>query len=70
MLGIGGCGMMITASNVAPRMVSQLYNAFASRDLDGAITDKFQALSAVSWRSPGKQPDPCKVHAQALGSAE
>jgi 4-hydroxy-tetrahydrodipicolinate synthase len=26
MLSIGGCGMMITASNVAPRMVPQLYD--------------------------------------------
>jgi 4-hydroxy-tetrahydrodipicolinate synthase len=29
MLGIGGCGMMITASNVAPRLVAQLYETFA-----------------------------------------
>jgi 4-hydroxy-tetrahydrodipicolinate synthase len=37
MLGIGGCGMMITASNVAPGMVSQMYDTFAKGDVDGAI---------------------------------
>ncbi len=37
MLGIGGCGMMITASNVAPRLVAQLYDTFAKGDIDGAI---------------------------------
>jgi len=37
MLGIGGCGMMITASNVAPRQVAQLYDTFANGDIDGAI---------------------------------
>ena len=37
MLSIGGCGMMITASNVAPRMVSQMYDTFAKGDIDGAI---------------------------------
>jgi dihydrodipicolinate synthase/N-acetylneuraminate lyase len=37
MLGIGGCGMMITASNVAPHLVAQFYETFAKRDIDGAI---------------------------------
>jgi 4-hydroxy-tetrahydrodipicolinate synthase len=36
MLGVGGCGMMITASNVAPRLVAQLYETFAKGDIDGA----------------------------------
>jgi 4-hydroxy-tetrahydrodipicolinate synthase len=37
MLSIGGRGMMITASNVAPRLVAQLYETFAKKDTDGAI---------------------------------
>jgi len=37
MLGIGGCGMMITASNVAPHLVAQLYETFVKREIDGAI---------------------------------
>jgi 4-hydroxy-tetrahydrodipicolinate synthase len=37
MLAIGGCGMMITASNVAPHLVAQLYETFAKGDIDGAI---------------------------------
>jgi 4-hydroxy-tetrahydrodipicolinate synthase len=36
MLAIGACGMMITACNVAPRMVSQMYEAFAAGDVQGA----------------------------------
>ena len=37
MLSIGGCGMMITASNVAPRLVAQLYETFAKKDTESAI---------------------------------
>ena len=37
MLGIGGCGMMIAASNVAPGRVSRMYDTFAKGDVDGAI---------------------------------
>jgi len=29
--------MMITASNVAPHLVAQLYETFAKGDIDGAI---------------------------------
>jgi 4-hydroxy-tetrahydrodipicolinate synthase len=67
MLGIGGCGMMITASNVAPRMVSQLYNAFASRDLDGAITMNLKLYPLFRGVALESSPIPVKYMLKRLG---
>ena len=67
MLGIGGCGMMITASNVAPRLVSQLYETFADGDIDGAIALNLKLYPLFRGVALEIEPDPGQVHAQAPG---
>ena len=43
--------MMITASNVAPGIVLQLYDAFAKGDVDGAIALNLKLYPCfVEWR--------------------
>ena len=69
MLSIGGCGMMITASNVAPHLVSQLYEAFAKKDIDGAIALNLKLYPLFRGVALETQPNPSQVHAQAPGHA-
>jgi 4-hydroxy-tetrahydrodipicolinate synthase len=67
MLGIGGCGMMITASNVAPRLVSDLYNAFASKDVDAAIARNLQLYPLFRGVALESSPIPVKYMLKRLG---
>ena len=67
MLSIGGCGMMITASNVAPRMVSQLYEAFAKKDTDGAIALNLKLYPLFRAVALETSPIPVKYMLKRLG---
>jgi 4-hydroxy-tetrahydrodipicolinate synthase len=67
MLGIGGCGMMITASNVAPRLVAQLYETFAKRDVDGAIALNLKLYPLFRGVAPETSPIPVKYMLKRLG---
>src|SRR5580692_11299978 len=67
MLGIGGCGMMITASNVAPRMVSQLYEAFAEKDTEGAIALNLKLYPLFRGIALESSPIPVKYMLKRLG---
>src|SRR5580704_11399253 len=67
MLGIGGCGMMITASNVAPRMVSQLYEAFAEKDTSGAIALNLKLYPLFRGVAFETSPIPVKYMLKRLG---
>ena len=67
MLGIGGCGMMITASNVAPRLVSQLYETFAKGDIDGAIALNLKLYPLFCGVALESSPIPVKYMLKRLG---
>jgi 4-hydroxy-tetrahydrodipicolinate synthase len=67
MLGIGGCGMMITASNVAPRLVSQLYDTFAEGDVDGAIALNLKLYPLFRGVALESSPIPVKYMLKRLG---
>lgn len=67
MLGIGGCGMMITASNVAPRLVSQLYETFAKGDIDGAIALNLKLYPLFRGVVLESSPIPVKYLLKRLG---
>ena len=67
MLSIGGCGMMITASNVAPRMVAQLYEAFAKNDTDGAIALNLKLYPLFRGVALESSPIPVKYMLKRLG---
>ena len=67
MLSIGGCGMMITASNVAPRMVSQLYEAFVKKDTDGAIALNLKLYPLFRGVALETSPIPVKYMLKRLG---
>jgi 4-hydroxy-tetrahydrodipicolinate synthase len=67
MLGIGGCGMMITASNVAPRMVAELYQRFANRDIDGAIALNLKLFPLFRGVALETSPIPVKYMLKRLG---
>jgi 4-hydroxy-tetrahydrodipicolinate synthase len=67
MLSIGGCGMMITASNIAPRMVSQLYEAFAKNDTDGAIALNLKLYPLFRGVALETSPIPVKYMLKRLG---
>jgi 4-hydroxy-tetrahydrodipicolinate synthase len=66
MLGIGGCGMMITASNVAPRLVSQLYETFAEGDIDGAIALNLKLYPLFRGVALESSPIPVKYMLKCL----
>ena len=68
MLSIGGCGMMITASNVAPGIVSQLYNAFAKGDVDGAIALNLKLYPLFRGVALESSPIPVKYMLKRLGA--
>ncbi len=67
MLGIGGCGMMITASNVAPRLVSRLYDTFAKGDIDGAIALNLKLYPLFCGVALESSPIPVKYMLKRLG---
>jgi len=67
MLGIGGCGMMITASNVAPRLVSQLYETFSKNDIDGAIALNLKLYPLFRGVALETSPIPVKYMLKRLG---
>jgi 4-hydroxy-tetrahydrodipicolinate synthase len=67
MLSIGGCSMMITASNVAPRMVSQLYEAFVKKDTDGAIALNLKLYPLFRGVALETSPIPVKYMLKRLG---
>lgn len=67
MLGIGGCGMMITASNVAPRLVSQLYETFAKGDIDSAIALNLKLYPLFRGVVLESSPIPVKYLLKRLG---
>jgi len=67
MLGIGGRGMMITASNVAPRLVSQLYETFAEGDVDGAIALNLKLYPLFRGVALESSPIPVKYMLKRLG---
>jgi 4-hydroxy-tetrahydrodipicolinate synthase len=67
MLSIGACGMMITASNVAPRMVSQLYEAFAKKDADAAIALNLKLYPLFRGVALETSPIPVKYMLKRLG---
>jgi 4-hydroxy-tetrahydrodipicolinate synthase len=70
MLGIGGCGMMITASNVAPRLVAQLYQTFAKGDIDGAIALNLKLYPLFRGVALETSPIPVKYMLKRLGVIE
>lgn len=68
MLSVGGCGMMITASNVAPRLVADLYETFAKGDIEGACARNlalYPLFKAVGLES---SPIPVKYMLKKLGA--
>lgn len=70
MLSVGGCGMMITASNVAPRLVAELYELFSRGDVEGAISRNlklYPLFRAVSFET---SPIPVKYMLRRLGVLE
>lgn len=67
MLGIGGCGMMITASNVAPGLVSRLYETFARGDIDGAIALNLKLYPLFRGVGLETSPIPVKYMLKRLG---
>ena len=67
MLAIGGCGMMITASNVAPRLVSQLYDTFAEGDIEGAIALNLKLYPLFRDVALESSPIPVKYMLKRLG---
>jgi 4-hydroxy-tetrahydrodipicolinate synthase len=67
MLGIGGCGMMITASNVAPHLVSQLYETFAKGDIDGTIALNLRLYPLFRGVALESSPIPVKYMLKRLG---
>ena len=67
MLGIGGCGMMITTSNVAPRLVARLYETFVKRDIDGAIALNLRLYPLFRGVALESSPIPVKYMLKRLG---
>ena len=67
MLSIGACGMMITASNVAPRIVSQLYDTFMNGDIDGAIALNLKLYPLFRGVALESSPIPVKYMLKRLG---
>ena len=70
MLSIGGCGMMITASNVAPRLVAQLYEMFAKKDVDSAIALNLKLYPLFRAVALESSPIPVKYMLKRLGVLE
>jgi len=67
MLGVGGCGMMITASNVAPRLVAQLYETFANGDIAAAAALNLKLFPLFRGVALESSPIPVKYMLKRLG---
>jgi 4-hydroxy-tetrahydrodipicolinate synthase len=59
--------MMITASNVAPRMVSQMYEAFAKGDIESAIALNIRLYPLFRGVALESSPIPVKYMLTRLG---
>ena len=66
-LSVGGCGMMITASNVAPKLVSQLYEAFAKGDITRAVELNLKLYPLFRGVALETSPIPVKYMLKKLG---
>lgn len=67
MLAIGGCGMMITASNVAPALVAQLYETFAKGDREAATALNLKLYPLFRAVALESSPIPVKYMLKRLG---
>ena len=61
---------MITARNVAPRLVAQLYDTFAKRDIDGAIALNLKLYPLFRGVALESSPIPVKYMLKRLGVLE
>lgn len=68
MLAVGGAGMMITASNVAPRLVATLYNQFASGKLEDAQQTNYKLYPLFRAVALETSPIPVKYMLKKLGA--
>ena len=59
--------MMITASNVAPRLVARLYETFASGDIDGATALNLKLYPLFRGVAFESSPIPVKYMLRRLG---
>ena len=59
--------MMIAASNVAPRLVAQLYEKFVKGDIDGATALNLKLYSLFRGVSLESTPIPVKYMLKRLG---
>lgn len=67
-LAVGGCGMMITASNVAPKLVSQLYEAYAKGDTNRATEINLKLYPLFRGVALETSPIPVKYMLRRLGA--
>lgn len=67
MLAIGCCGMMITASNVAPRLVANLYETFAKGDINGACNQNIALYPLLKGVGLESSPIPVKYMLKKMG---
>lgn len=68
MLAVGGAGMMITASNVAPRLVATLYDQFAAGKLADAQKTNYKLYPLFRAVSLESSPIPVKYMLKKLGA--
>ena len=59
--------MMITASNVAPHLVAQLYETFVKREIDGAIALNLRLYPLFRGVGLESSPIPVKYMLKRLG---
>jgi 4-hydroxy-tetrahydrodipicolinate synthase len=69
-LSVGGCGMMITASNVAPRQIANLYDLFAKGDIQATIGQNLELYPLFRAVSLETSPIPVKYMLKRLGLLE
>jgi len=70
MLAVGGAGMMITASNVAPRLVAALYNEFAAGNLEEAQKINYRLYPLFRAVALESSPIPVKYMLKKLGATQ
>lgn len=66
-LAVGGSGLMITASNVAPKLVAQLYDAIAARDIARATEVNLKLYPLFRGVAFESSPIPIKYMLKRLG---
>lgn len=67
MAAIGGCGTMITSSNVAPRKIAQIHECFAAGDLAGASALTREVHELMDATSVDTSPIPVKYMMKRMG---